>query len=461
MNDQKIVAKFGGSSMADAKAMYRSAQISLEQHASIVLVSATYGTTDQLVALCENGQDGKWNECEKVLFAIKEKHLNLAEELKLSSEDNSLLKSLLDELETLCKGISLLNECSLNAKDKVLSLGERMSSLLFAQALRQTSQNKSENKNVIYFDVRKVMLTDGQHGKATPLLGGIKKLCQQHMPIQKNTIYVTQGFIGQTHDGHTTTLGRGGSDYSASLLAEAIDADLLQIWTDVAGIASTDPRICQEAKAINEISYREASEMAQYGAKVLHPTTLAPAIRGSIPVFVGSSYDKDQPGTWIRENTEHLPTIRAITKRSNQGLMIIRTPEMLNAWGFMGKIFEVFRRNRISVDCVTTSEISVAISVDHSTLKNEQLLSELRELGEVIMEQNYSLLSLIGNKIHQTPGIGKNIFSALGDINVRMVCLGASDHNFCFIVDDDKADLAIKRLHKFFIEDSHEDSITW
>lgn len=457
MYDQKIVAKFGGSSMADTEAMLRSAQISKEQQASVVLVSATYGTTDQLVSLCENAQKGNWETCEKVLFAIKEKHLNLANELALRTEDKNILNSQLDELETMAKGIHLLSECSLNAKDRVLSLGERMSSLLFSEALRKTITDQK----VIYFDVRKVMLTDGQHGKATPLLGGIKKLCKEHMPLHERTIYVTQGFIGQTHDGHTTTLGRGGSDYSASLLAEALDADLVQIWTDVAGIATTDPRICKEARPINEITYREASEMAQYGAKVLHPTTLAPAIRGSIPVFVGSSYDKDKPGTWIRENTQNLPTIRAITKRSNQGLMIIRTPEMLNAWGFMGKIFEVFRKNRISVDCVTTSEISVAISVDHTTLENEQLLTHLRELGEVIIERNYSLLSLIGNKIHQTPGIGKNIFSALGDINVRMVCLGASDHNFCFIVDDDKADLAITRLHKFFIEGSDEDSITW
>jgi aspartate kinase len=456
MFDQKIVAKFGGSSMADAQAMLRSAQISKEHQAAVVLVSATYGTTDKLVSLCESSQKGDWKSCENSLFAIKEKHLNLASELSISDQDKNILDSLLDELETLAKGMHLLNECSLNARDKVLSLGERMSSLLFSEALRKTVTDKK----VIYFDVRKVMLTDAQHGKATPLLGGIKKLCQQHMPIIDNTIYVTQGFIGQTHDGHTTTLGRGGSDYSASLLAEAIDADLLEIWTDVAGIASTDPRICKEAKAINEISYREASEMAQYGAKVLHPTTLAPAIRGNIPVFVGSSYDKDKPGTWIRETTQNMPTIRAITKRSNQGLMIIRTPEMLNAWGFMGKIFEVFRKNRISVDCVTTSEISVAISVDHTTLENQELLADLRELGEVIMEKNYSLLSLIGNKIHQTPGIGKSIFTALGDINVRMVCLGASDHNFCFIVDDDKADLAINRLHQFFIEESNESRIT-
>jgi aspartate kinase len=457
MDFQKVVAKFGGSSMADTQAMLRSAQIAQEHQANIVLVSATYGTTDQLVALCEHSGKGEWHQCESLLFAINEKHHNIANELNVSEEVRDQLNTLLQELETLAKGMSLLNECSLNARDKVLSMGERLSSLLFAQAVATVW----ENQQVSLLDVRDVMLTDGQHGKAVPILAGIKQRCEQQLNLSPKRVYITQGFIGKTHDGHTTTLGRGGSDYSASLLAEAVNADLLQIWTDVAGIATTDPRICKKASPIDEISYREASEMAQYGAKVLHPTTLAPAIRENIPVFVGSSYEKDEPGTWIRENTQYLPTIRAITKRSNQGLLIIRTPEMLNAWGFMGKIFEVFREHRISVDCVTTSEISVAITVDHATLDNEPLLTDLRNLGEVIMERNYSLLSMIGNKIHQTAGIGKDIFTALGDINVRMVCLGASDHNFCFIVDNAQADEAIRRLHGFFIEGQNENSATW
>lgn len=457
MIDQKIVAKFGGSSMADANAMLRSATIVNEHRPRVVLVSATYGTTDQLVSLCNESIKGNWNKCEETLFSIREKHIQIAKDLNLSESFTIQLNTLLDDLETLTKGMFLLNECSLNAKDKVLSLGERMSSILFTKAVKDVCKENS----VSLFDVRDVMLTDSQHGKATPLLSGIKKLCDEKLPLLPNHIYVTQGFIGKTHDGHTTTLGRGGSDYSASLLAEGVDADLLQIWTDVAGIATTDPRICKEARPIREITYREASEMAQYGAKVLHPTTLAPAIRKNIPVFVGSSYESDQPGTWIRENTENLPMLRAITKRSNQGLLIIRTPEMLNAWGFMGKIFEVFRDHRISVDCVTTSEISVAITVDHTTLDNNALISDLEELGEVIKERNYSLISLIGNKIHQTAGVGKNIFTALGDINVRMVCLGASDHNFCFVVEDSLANEAIQRLHHFFIGERNEDSTTW
>lgn len=457
MEFQKVVAKFGGSSMADAQAMLRSAEIVKQHQPKVVLVSATYGTTDQLVSICELSRQGLWQNCEEKLFTIKEKHHQIANDLNLANDQIKQLDILLDELETLTKGMCLLNECSLNARDKVLSLGERMSSLLFTKAV----QNVCTENEVSLFDVRNVMLTDAQHTKATPILKGIKKLCSEKFQFSANKIYITQGFIGQTHDGHTTTLGRGGSDYSASLLAEGVEADLLQIWTDVAGIATTDPRICKGARPIGEISYREASEMAQYGAKVLHPTTLAPAIRENIPVFVGSSYDKDKPGTWIREKTENLPMLRAITKRSNQGLLIIRTPEMLNAWGFMGKIFEVFRDHRISVDCVTTSEISVAITVDHTTLDNEALIQDLELLGEVIKERNYSLISLIGNKIHQTAGVGKNIFFALGDINVRMVCLGASDHNFCFVVEDEKADIAITRLHQFFIEENNENSITW
>lgn len=449
---QLVVSKFGGSSMADLAAMTRSANICLEQKSSIVLVSATYGTTDLLVSLCKNAAQGDWNLCEQDLFKITQKHHIIAKELQASEAILKELNDLLENLETLIKGVHLLSECSVVAKDKILSLGERMSSLLFSEVIKKVNSQKE----VHYFDIREVMATDSHHGKAEPKLTKIKKLAQKNFQFSDNTIYVTQGFIGKSEEGATTTLGRGGSDYSASLIAEAIDADLLQIWTDVAGIATTDPRICPKARPINEITYKEASEMAVYGAKILHPTTLVPAIRGKISVFVGSSYEKDEPGTWIQEKSENLPAIRAITKRDNQALLIIRTPEMLNAYGFMEKIFEVFNEHRISVDCVTTSEISVAITTDYANTLNESFMQALNPLGEIIVEVDYSLISLIGNNIHQTSGLGQQIFQALGDINVRMICLGASDHNFCFIVENAKSDTAIKRLHKHFIEEGEK-----
>src|SRR5690606_26270460 len=157
-------------------------------------------------------------------------------------------------------------------------------------------------------------------------------------------------------------------------------ASTLEIWTDIAGVATTDPRICQSAKIIPELSYSEAGEMAQYGAKILHPATIAPAVRKSIPVFVGSSFERDLPGTWIKAKVENRPAVRAITKRSAQALLTITTPSMYNAYGFMGELFSVFGRHRVSVDCVTTSEISVAITVDNATLENEHFIADLQKV---------------------------------------------------------------------------------
>jgi aspartate kinase len=444
---KKVVSKFGGSSMRDAKAMLRSAGVANKQKSNIILVSATYKSTDKLVALISASEKSNSEDCEKILFEIEEKHLAILKELGIYENTEDKLNLLFDELRTLSKGISLLKDCSEKTYDSVLSIGERMSSLLFVVAMNKTLRDDTP----IYFDIRNVLKTDSKFNKATPQLSLIKELCAKAFDFSKH-IYISQGFIGQDANGSTTTLGRGGSDYSASLIAEAIDADILEIWTDVAGIATTDPRICKNAKQIKEITFQEASELATYGAKVLHPTTLAPAMRKSIPVFVGSSFDQEASGTWIIAESNQLPTVRAITKRDGQALLTIKTPKMLNAIGFMSKIFDIFNQHQISVDSVTTSEISVAITIEQTTFDNKHFLFELGQIGHVTLEKNLSLVSLIGNRIQQTSGLGEKLFKALDDINVRMICLGASAHNFCFVVEGDKSSEAVKRLHKFFIE---------
>ena len=451
------VSKFGGSSMADQVAMARSAKVAVERKSSIVVVSATYGTTDQLVSLVKNAERGHWNECEKVLFKLREKHFDICQNVTQNQIISEQLRLLFNELETLIRGVFLLQECSLKAKDQILSFGERISSLLFTEVLRETADN-----DVQLFDVRSMMITDSHFGNATAFTEVVAHKCKEHMKLDGSITYVTQGFIGADDTGATTTLGRGGSDYSAALIAEAAQADVLEIWTDVAGIASTDPRICPNAVAIEEISYNEASEMAQYGAKILHPTTLVPAMRNNIPVFVGSSYDKDKAGTWIRHNATHTPLVRAITRRSNQALLSIRTPKMLNAFGFMSSIFDIFSKHRISVDCVTTSEISVAVTVDHSTIENTKFINELRKIGEVRYETGNALISLIGNNISETTGVATNIFNSIEGVNVRMMCLGASDYNFNFLVREEDSDTVIKKLHNTFINgEQSENSTTW
>ncbi|MEI8347865.1 MAG: aspartate kinase, partial [Pseudomonadota bacterium] len=262
----------------------------------------------------------------------------------------------------------------------------------------------------------------------------------------------TQGYIGQTAEGANTTLGRGGSDYSAALVAEAVSADILEIWTDVAGIATTDPRICPNAAPISEISFSEASELATFGAKILHPATLAPALRSGIPVYVGSSYEPAKEGTWVRKETVSAPLIRAMAVRRNQVLLTISTPKMLQAHGFLAAIFKIFSEHKISVDAITTSEISVAMTLNDASQLTKNLIKDLSDIGDVKVEEGLSLVSIIGNNILHTAGLGKKIFSTLEEINIRMICLGASVHNLCFLVNNGDGDKAIKKLHHVFIE---------
>jgi len=346
----------------------------------------------------------------------------------------------------------LLRDCSPKAFDAIQSLGERLSSLLFTRALELTWNGE---KKVKCFDVRKILRTDDQFGKATPIIEDISSLCDAHLMDCKydNVVYVTQGFIGSTECGHTTTLGRGGSDYSAALIAEGIGADILQIWTDVAGIATTDPRIVPTAKLMNEITFSEAAELATFGAKILHPTTLTPALRKGVSVYVGSSYEASAPGTWIKKSCSDTPLIRAMAQKKDQVLLTLSTPKMIGSHGFLYEIFKIFNKYKVSIDSVTTSEISVALTLEDSTLLNKKLIGELETLAQVNIEENLSLVSLIGNNINHTFGLGNKIFNALGDINVRMICLGASRHNFCFLVDQERADEAIIRLHDQFIGD--------
>lgn len=450
-----IVSKFGGSSMKDAEAINRSAKIAADHKSSIVVVSATYGTTNKLIELAQMAPHSPWSHCEELIDSIKSNHRTIAKDLGATNEDNQVIEVLLEELETLSRGIHLLKDSSPKVMDRLQSLGERLSSPLMTIALRNIQTKKTEN-----FDVRKVLRTDDRFGKGTPQIEEIKNLCQNHLLAAKlgDVTYVTQGFVGATSEGETTTLGRGGSDYSAALLAEGLGADLLEIWTDVAGIATTDPRICPKANPINEITFQEAAELAVFGAKILHPTTLAPVQRMSIPVFVGSSYEPEAPGTWIRAACNHQPLVRAMALKKDQALLTLTTPKMLDGHGFLARIFTCFEKHKVSVDAITTSEISVAMTVDKPVLNNRELFKDLETIGSVQKEEGLSLVSLIGNSINHTPGLAQKVFTAIHDsdrpINVRMICLGASRHNFCLVMKEDQASEAIIRLHRSFIEES-------
>lgn len=449
----KIVSKFGGTSMGDSSSMMRSALVSFNRQANIVVVSATSGTTNDLIRLGELSQAGHKAEAEELIKKIAQKHLTIATELESSSETFQKLQDLLNEMDSISKGIYLLRDCSIKANDVLISLGERMSSVLFTTALEKVFSQKKNQKKVKLLDVRSVIKTDDQFGKAKPLTDKIMNLCTQIFSNENlnNNTYVTQGFIGETLSGATTTLGRGGSDYSAAILAEGISAHTLEIWTDVAGVSTTDPRICTEAKVIPEISFKEMSELATFGAKVLHPATLLPAMRKDIPVLVASSFEPEKLGTWVKKEVDESPLIRAMALRKNQILVTLSTPEMLHTHGFLFQIFKIFNDYKISIDAITTSEISVSVTLDNSASLNKNLVDDLSKVAEVQVEKDLSLVSLIGNNINHTPGIAKKIFETIPDINVRMICYGASKHNFCFLVNNEMGSQVISRLHKQFI----------
>lgn len=452
---KKIVSKFGGTSMGDAECMRRSAAVSANRGASITVVSATSGTTNQLIEIGQSAEKGNQTHALSLIDKIKARHDQIAQDLNCYDQVKKDLGPLYEELESVTKGIFFLKDCSAKAMDTLMSLGERLSSVLFVYALKEAMSKFGRAAQAEWLDVRQVLVTDDQFGKGKPLTDKIISLCHsQILPSIESgkKVYVTQGFVGRTEDGHTTTLGRGGSDYSAAILAEGIGAQTLEIWTDVAGIATTDPRICPQAQWLSEISFREASELATFGAKVLHPATLLPAIRQNIPVFVGSSFDPDKNGTWVKREVQSQPLVRAMALRKKQCLVTLTTPEMLQAHGFLAKIFRVFDEHKVSIDAITTSEISVSMTVDQTVLSNKKLIAVLQEFAEVSVEDDLCLVALIGNNIHHTSGLARKIFDSIPETNVRMICMGASRHNFCFLVSEKQGEDTLKKLHTTFIE---------
>jgi len=439
------VSKFGGTSVADHQAMLRCAQIIKNNPSNkLVIVSASSGVTNLLVRLSQaNVSD---TEQKQIIDKIKNIQFNITQHLAEEESLNSEINLLLAELSQFSHEQSQ-NHC-LRISDAILSFGEQFSSRIFAQVLQ------SINVDGAYFDVREVMKTNDLYGKAVVDLSLLKNNSEQYLiPKLENNVIVTQGFIGQNNSEQTTTLGRGGSDYSAALLAEAVNAANLSIWTDVVGIFTTDPRITDQARSIKEISFGEAAEMATFGAKILHPATLIPAMRKNIPVFVGSSKEPEKGGTLIQQRVESKPTYRSISLRKEQTLVTVKSPAMLHASGFLAKLFAVLAKHELSVDLITTSEISVAMTFDNPTgstqaLLNSTVVEELEQLCEVSVEHGLSLVAVVGNKIHKTNGVGTSVFDALSGVNVRMICQGASEHNLCFLVNENQANDAVEKLHQ-------------
>jgi len=441
------VAKFGGTSVADYQAMLRCAHIiKNESRNRLVVVSASAGVTNYLVRLSQ--ENISVEEQEEIIEKIHAIQLNITQYLDNDVEQalNSEITSLLDQLST--HALKQSQQHSVKQGDAILSFGEQLSSRIFAQVLQSIDVNGA------YFNVQQVMKTNSLYGKAVVDVEQLAIACTERLaPKLSQQVLVTQGFIGQDGLGETTTLGRGGSDYSAALLAEALNASNLAIWTDVVGIFTTDPRITEKARAIKEISFGEAAEMATFGAKILHPATLIPAMRQNIPVFVGSSKEPEKGGTQIKKEVESNPTYRSIALRREQTLVTVKSPAMLHASGFLAQVFSILAKHELSVDLITTSEISVALTFDNPSGSTQALLTstvvqELEQLCEVTVEHGLSLVAVIGNGLNCAKGIGQSIFQTINDTNIRLICHGASANNLCFLVDEQDANNVVEKLHR-------------
>ncbi|HDC4496858.1 TPA: lysine-sensitive aspartokinase 3 [Enterobacter kobei] len=445
-----VVAKFGGTSVADYDAMNRSSDVVLaDPNTRLVVLSASAGVTNLLVSLSEGLEA---TERFVKLDALRKIQFDILERLQNPNVIREEVERLLENITTLAEAASLATSTALT--DELVSHGELMSTLLFVEIMRE------RNVQAQWFDVRKVMRTSDRFGRAEPDVEMLAELTNQQLaPRLAEGMVVTQGFIGSEAKGRTTTLGRGGSDYTAALLGEALHATRVDIWTDVPGIYTTDPRVVSAAKRIDVIAFEEAAEMATFGAKVLHPATLLPAVRSDIPVFVGSSKDPKAGGTLVCKKTENPPLFRALALRRRQTLVTLHSHNMLHSRGFLAEVFGILARHNISVDLITTSEVSIALTLDTTgststgdTLLTQSLLIELSELCRVEVEENLALVAIIGNKLSRACGVGKEVFGVLDPFNIRMICYGASSYNLCFLVPADQAEQVVQKLHQNLFE---------
>ncbi|MFZ9035878.1 MAG: lysine-sensitive aspartokinase 3 [Francisellaceae bacterium] len=461
MQNEFIVAKFGGTSVANLKAINQCARIiKASPEVKIVVVSAAANITNLLTRL---GKNTTLKTERKIAIdhirAIVHPMLNALKDDELTQRIEALLK----DLQLCSQLVERINNTQIT--DEILSFGERASALIVSSAFNKAGISS------YHVDARTLIETDSRFSQAKPKVSSIpQKIKSVLNRIADDTIIITEGFIGIDSAGNTTTLGRGGSDYSAALLAAACSAKSLKIWTDVKGIYQVDPRIVPDAKLIDNLSFNEAAELATFGAKVLHPSTLWPAIRQNIRVFVGSTFEPETGGTWISgDNTlASMPIVRALARRQHQTLITIKNLNMFQTPGFLARLFTLIAQHHISIDLITTSEVSVALTIDHIADSPShtmpislELIEDIKALGDVELsiENELCLIAIIGNGLHQHSGIASRLFGCIGDINIRLINHGASGHNLCLLVRESDADVILTRIYDLYFADSaqHQD----
>lgn len=452
-----IVVKFGGTSIQDAEAMSNAVEIVQTKISCqpIVVLSAVAGVTDALIKCARLASEDKEAEALEVLEGqIVAKHYGIIQGLiKGLTEQDATIRQfsvLFSELRNLLRGISITGDLSKRVLDFVLSYGERMSTTLVVTAMQE------RNVPGVHVDSRNCIITNETFGKAEPDVEATSEKCRATLLpiIQRGDIPVMQGFIGATPKGITSTLGRGGSDYTAAIVGAVLHVDDIEIWTDVDGILTADPKIVPNAKRVKVMSFQEASELAYFGAKVLHPSTLLPAVEKNIPVHIYNSRRPHAAGTLVKANVE--PTnvcVKSVSYKKNITVINISSTRMLGSHGFMKKIFDTFNDFETSVDLVTTSEVSVSLSIDHTPSTSvgfEGLVKELSTFGRVNVESDKAIVCIVGERIKDEKGLASRIFGRLKDINIHMISQGSSEINITFVIDEKDIPFAVKELHDEF-----------
>jgi aspartate kinase len=464
-----VVMKFGGTSVEDAAAIHRASGIVAGRREKglkpIVVVSAMAKVTDQLIAAANAAARADRNGALAITARLRSRHKEVAcrltaqargEEISQCSDvtgpayapSQTWIDAEFDALDEILRGLAAVGELTPRISDMIVSYGERLSSRMVAEAFA------ARDLDGAHVDSRICIITDGQHGKAIPNDALIEERLKEHvvpLAVEGKTV-VMGGFIGSTEKGVTTTLGRGGSDFTAALIGGGIHADAIEIWTDVNGIMTTDPRVCPDALRVKTISFEEAAELAYFGAKVLHPATILPAVQKNIPVLVLNARNPGNEGTRIISLAPHCDSpFKSIAVKKRLTIIDVVASRMLMSHGYMRAIFEVFDKHKCPVDMVSTSEVSVSLTVD-SNDRIPEIAADLSKLADVKYEGRKALVCMVGENIRGQNGIAARVFNAVRHVNVRMISQGASEINMSFMIEEDDADEAVRSLHAEFFE---------
>ena len=453
-----IVMKFGGTSVANFEAITRTIFIvggKLDQK-PVVVVSALSKVTDLLYRISDAAVSKDSNLTKELLAELRQRHLSLACELL---EQNPVQKesaitrvnAICDQLDALANAVCAVGELSDRNKAIIISNGELLSSTIICFAMN------AKGIRTNWIDARKMMVTNDDYLKGEPIESEIV----ERVPGMIAEAYegmdavITQGFIATNLKGEQTVLGRGGSDYSASLIGMAIDAERIEIWTDVDGVRTADPRYVQNTKYLEKISFEEAAEMAHFGAKVLHPLTIEPAVKKNIPIYVLNSTNPSGKGTAILRNEFIEDGVKSVSFKENIRVINIFSMRMINTSGFLRRVFEIFSENKVSVDLISTSEANISVTVDASQ-KIDRVVAELSEFAEVIVDEDKAQVSVIGKNIVRLNGMLKRTFAPLKRTNVYMISQGASFVNISFVVDREELNEVVQDLHDHLFDNPEE-----